>query len=1381
MATRVKNYPKKDMKKGEYFMLDFFEIKTKNSRNGLTVYPKFKLGGSVKDLMVQGKDFYAIWDEQLGLWSRNEYDVQRLIDTEIDKYISESNIKDGLQALYLWDYDSGMWKKYKDYIKNIPPNYHQLDTKIVFANDKVKKSDYISRKLPYVLEEGDISAYDELMSVLYAPEERKKLEWAIGAIISGDSKKIQKFIAITGEPGKGKGTFLNLLQSMFDGYVSVFNAKDLANGNNAFAGDAFANNPLIAIQTDGNLSKIQDNTLLNSIVAHEKIIINEKFKSKYEIKLNSFLFMATNDKIDITNYNSGIKRRLIDVNPTNETVDSDRYDELIEEIETEKGAIAYHCLKVYESMGKNAYKYYEAKREMARSNIMYNFIEMELLLDPLLEKEGYITLKRAYNMYKLYCEDSGLKSYMSQMTFKDEFKHYFREFKERALLPNGQRERNVYYGLKLEEFNYTFVVDTKPVDNKKLPKWLDLKEQPSEFDKLCKSCPAQLSSNEKTPDYRWDNVETKLSDLDTHKLHYIRPGSNIIMIDFDLAKGKGKDERTIEDIFEVAKEFPPTYAELSKGGGLHLHYIYDGNIEELNSKYNNDRRNEIKVYPADKKSAIRRKLTKCNNLKIAHMEPGFLPLKENKKKVIKDGIVKNETILRILVTKALNREIKDTESTTQCIHFIHMILDEAYNDGYYYDLSDLEQAVFQFASKSTHQAEHCLDLFDEMHFKSKNADLLTTQDVGIPVGNYKPIVFFDIEVFPNLFVLCYAFEEGDAVVMENPGPEELENLFNNYRLVGFNNKDYDNIVVYKRWKMKLDNLHTYYISKDIVQNGNKAGKTAAKFISYTDIYDYLPTMKRQSLKEFEIDLDIHHEELGLPWDKPVDEKLWPQVEKYCCYDVEATRALWFATQPEFKAREILAELTGMTVNDSTNELSQQLIFGDEQHPQIDFNYRFMGECEPGHTCKMEDDGVTCVQDDGKIIFPGYKFDGFNSSYLDVDKVGEGGYIFYEPGMYDDAWTFDVSGQHPASIIAEKLFGDEYTAVFADIVKLRTLIKHKDFESAKKMFDGKVAKYLDNPDDAKALSNALKVVVNSVYGMTFSIHDFRCKDDRNIDNIVAKRGSLFMINLRYLVQKMGYTVIHCKTDSIKVQHPDKKIYDFIMDYGKRFGYNFEIEHKFEKICLVNKAVYIAKLTEDDPEWVEACEKAKKDNKPMPTRWTATGTQFAVPYVFKTLFSKEPLSFKDFCEKKKVQGVIYKDMNEELEDVTLFERIKKTRGKIDRDVKVTNKARAEAEEYSYLSEEELDAEIAKGHNYMFVGKVGNFVPIKPGCNGGILYRYDDKKDTYAAVTGTDGWRWQEAEIIQKTGREQDVDESYHQELADKAVEAISKYGDFEWFVS
>lgn len=1383
----------------DFYELEYRNVKTKDSGEYTEVFPVF-LNEPSRDVMVKDGKFYAIWDDQEGLWKTNTYDVVRLVDSEIEEIVNKKNkpfIENGEKLKYVQrrmsKENTKLFKTFIDWCKIQDDSFKVLNKKVIFQNTKTRKTDYCSFRLPYNLDdENECPAYDELVSTLYSAEERQKFEWAIGSIIAGDSIDIQKAIAFYGKPGTGKSTILEIIENMFtrddnDTYVGPIVTKAIADQNDNFGAAPLADYKLVLMDNDANLSRLNENSVLNTIISHETTRSNAKYgKDKY-IKPIGFLFMATNNWINIPETKSGLRRRFIIVEPTNEKIQYQHYMKLKRQINEELGAIAFKCLTIYKALGKDAYDEYEPIGMFEISNPVYNFME-DLYFDPHKYCYNYVddglSLNTIWGFYKTFCEDAGFKI-CKKGELKNDLYEYFDEVLENYYEIKNPNIKHRYFFRHLKESMFEKKVKNAP--KKKEPvldsddDWLDLKEQPSEFDKLCKDCPAQLSSNEKTPDYRWENVETKLSDLDTHALHYIRPMPYIIMADFDLAKGKANEERTIEDIFEVAKEFPPTYAELSKGGGLHLYYIYDGDIGMLASKYNNDRRNEIKVYPADKKSAIRRKLTKCNNLKVAVMPENFLPLKENKKKVIKDGIVKNEITLRILVTKALNREIKDTESTTQCIHFIHMILDEAYNDGYYYDLTDLEQAVFQFASKSTHQAEHCLDLFDQMHFKSKNADELTTQDVSIPVGDDRPIAFYDIEVFPNLFVLCYAFEEGDVIVMENPTPEELEMFVNSYRLVGFYNLDYDNIVVHKRIKMKLDNLHTYYVSKELINSDSKPGKTAAKYVSYTDIYDYLPTYKRQSLKEFEIDLDIHHEELGLDWNEPVPEALWPKVEKYCCYDVEATRTLWFATQPEFKAREILADLTGMTVNDSTNILSQQLIFEDEKYPQIEFNYRFMGECEPGHTCVLEDDGITCVQDDGKIIFPGYKYDGYVSSYLDVPKVGEGGYIYYEPGMYDDVWTFDIAGQHPASIIAEQLFGPNYTKVFADIVQLRLYIKHKDFESARKMFGGRLAKYLDNPDDAKALAGALKVVVNAVYGMTYSDKQFRCRDERNIDNIVAKRGSLFMINLRYLVQKMGYTVIHCKTDSIKVQHPDEKVINFINEYGKRFGYTFEIEHKFEKICLVNKAVYIAKVTTDDAEWLDVCEDAKKKGLPEPTRWTATGTQFAVPYVFKSLFSKEPITFKDYCEKKKVQGAIFKDMNEDLPDVSLYERIKQTRGKIEREVKVTNRARLEAEEYSWMTNEQLDEEIEKGHNRMFVGKVGNFVPVLPGSCGGILLRYDEKTDKYSAVTGTNGWRWQEAEIVKKLGMEDKVDTSYHQDLADKAVDAINKYGDFEWFVS
>ena len=106
---------------------------------------------------------------------------------------------------------------------------------------------------------------------------------------------------------------------------------------------------------------------------------------------------------------------------------------------------------------------------------------------------------------------------------------------------------------------------------------------------------------------------------------------NHIVIDFDI---KGKDGIKSEKLNkDAAKTWPETYAEMSKSGeGIHLHYIYDGDPEELTRLYDKDI--EIKVFIGD--SSLRRKLTKCNNHPIAHLKKGDLPLKE--KRVLKvDG------------------------------------------------------------------------------------------------------------------------------------------------------------------------------------------------------------------------------------------------------------------------------------------------------------------------------------------------------------------------------------------------------------------------------------------------------------------------------------------------------------------------------------------------------------------------------------------------------------------------------------------------------------------------------------------------------------------------------------------------------------------------
>jgi hypothetical protein len=60
--------------------------------------------------------------------------------------------------------------------------------------------------------------------------------------------------------------------------------------------------------------------------------------------------------------------------------------------------------------------------------------------------------------------------------------------------------------------------------------------------------------------------------------------------------------------------------------------------------------------------------------------------------------------------------------------------------------------------------------------------------------------------------------------------------------------------------------------KIIVDNNRNAPFAQAYNLSYADIWDF--SSEKKSLKKFEIDLGIHHMELDLPWDEPVDEKDW---------------------------------------------------------------------------------------------------------------------------------------------------------------------------------------------------------------------------------------------------------------------------------------------------------------------------------------------------------------------------------------------------------------------------------------------------------------------------------------------------------------------------
>jgi phage/plasmid-associated DNA primase len=1232
--------------------VDFYRVRERKTKNGIEVYPDFVVRPS-KDLMVRGGSFYAVWDEAAGLWATDEFTVQRLVDADL--YAHGEKLESDVTVKSLGSYATSMWKEFRSYIGNLPNSNHELDSVLAFADTPPRKEDYSSKRLPYSVKIGPIDAYDRLMSVLYAPVEREKLEWAIGSIISGDSKKIQKFFVLYGDAGTGKSTFLNILQALFGDYTAVFDAKALTGSTNAFATEAFKTNPLVSIQHDGDLSRIDDNTRLNSIVSHEVIIINEKYKTPYPGKINAMLFLGTNQSVKITDARSGIIRRLIDVHPTGDTVPPAEYDALVHKIPFELGAIAAHCLEMYRQRGANYYSTYKPTDMMVRTDVFYNFMTENF--EKFRENDA-VTLKQAWLMYKDFCDEGGYDWRLNLGKFRDELRNYFSHFSSRGRL-DGLQVTNLFTGFKAEKFGPAPLPQGPPPS-------LVMDMTTSRFDKEFAGNPAQYSNHAGKPGKPWAEVTTTLGDLDTSRPHYVKLAPQYIVIDFDLKNENGEKDLALN--LEAASKWPATYSELSRGeAGIHLHYLYDGDVAELSHSYAPGI--EVKTFPGD--ASLRRRLTSCNDVPIAVISTG-LPLKE--RRVLDSDTMKSERALRELIERNLRKEIHP--GTKSSIDFISKILCDAWDSGMPYDVTDMRNRILAFANGSTNHSLYCVKAVMNMKFAAE-ADT----PVVVEAPKDDRLTIYDVEVYPNLFVVCWKYRGKDASVvrMINPKPAAVEELVK-MKLVGFNNRRYDNHILYARI-MGYSELDLFNLSQRIV-DGDQSGMFGDAYnLSYADIWDFSSVKK--SLKWFQIELGLNHKELNLPWDQPVPEEKWEEVTDYCANDVITTEAVLDDREQDYVARQILAELSGLMVNDTTQRHTAQIVFKGDRDAQSKFVYTDLSE-----------------------RFPGYTFEAGKSSYKGEDP-GEGGYVYAEPGMYTDVAVLDVASMHPTSIEILNLFGP-YTKNYSDLKAARLAIKRNDYDAARRMLGGALAPYLGSDRDAKALSYALKIVINIVYGLTSASFRNAFRDVRNKDNIVAKRGALFMIDLKEAVQAKGFQVIHIKTDSIKVPNATPEIIDFIVNFGKEYGYDFDHEVTYSKFCLVNDAVYIAKTADGV--------------------WTATGAQFAHPYVFKTLFSHEPYEFGDYCETKTVtKAALYLQFGD-----------------------------------------------AEPH---FIGRAGSFVPVREGCGGGILLRGKDGKFNSAA--GTKGFLWKEAVVLKWPEQEDDIDLNYFRKLVDAAIKNVSQYGDIEQF--
>ena len=953
--------------------MDQVRITHKQDSKGNTLVYADPLTRGYHDLLVKGGAFYAVFDKHTNLWSQELARLSELIDDDIRdeaNRIENSNEPHGpVVPMYMVNMSNGYWTRYCNTLHYLDDSKIALNQRMIFANDTPKREDYATQKLDYSVLQGDISSYDKLMGTIYSKEEREKLEWGIGALVDGrDIKRIQKMFVIYGDPGTGKSTVLEIIRQLFGPYCAQFNAEDLGKGYQ-FATAAFKNSPLVGIQMDGDLSHMWDNTLLNQISAHEDIIINEKGVKQYTIPLKTMLFMATNKPVRITDSKSGIVRRLIDIYPTGNTLPPDEYFACMDHIRFELGAIAYHCREVYRKLGMNRYSKYSPTGMIARTNDIYAFVQDNI---DLMDSDD-ISLSDLWRAYKEWADESNVDVRMKRSEFSYEIGTYFESV-------NRKKGKAVtYHGFRSDKFQSIRQEPQRITgSNESKYSWLKLGDQQSRFDDLAAEYNAQYARNDDSgaPQVAWSKNTTKLKELDTHKLHWVMVPENHIVLDFDLRGPNG--EKSLEENLKAAEQFPPTYAEVSKSGnGLHLHYIYDGDVSKLKNLYS--LHIEVKVFKGN--SSLRRKLSQCNDLPVTHISSG-LPLKKEKT-VINDHELKDEKHLRSIINNCLMK--KYLPGTKPSIDFIKKLTDEMYESGKPYDISDLKNDILNFAMNSTHWSDYCVGVVANMKFKSE--DPHESKNGDIP----DVLTFYDVEVFPNLFMICFMKSDSNIVkTWINPPRSNVMTLLDE-NLVGFNNRKYDNHMLWAWGVVGYDNAQLYHLSQKIVSGDNSGMFSQAYNVSYADIYDF--AAKKQSLKKWEIELGIDHHELGMPWDQPVPRDKWPLVQSYCEDDVRATKAVFEHLKEDFTARIMLSRLSGLSVNDTTNTHTAKIIFGNNKHPQNEFNFTDLSKTFPGYT------------------FNRYAPKDEKSRYLG-ENPSEGGYVFVY-GMKDGTYGYDyMHMKHP---------------------------------------------------------------------------------------------------------------------------------------------------------------------------------------------------------------------------------------------------------------------------------------------------------------------------------------------------------------------------------
>lgn len=398
--------------------------------------------------------------------------------------------------------------------------------------------------------------------------------------------------------------------------------------------------------------------------------------------------------------------------------------------------------------------------------------------------------------------------------------------------------------------------------------------------------------------------------------------------------------------------------------------------------------------------------------------------------------------------------------------------------------------------------------------------------------NHEELLFYDLEVFEydslamfmdiNANIIgTYWNNRGRKHIEDPSGFEGVAELISNKTLVGYNNYGYDDYILSVMMSgAKQDIIYAH--NNTIIKSGGSPAKLDSRIRSLDTMQQI--SVSHPSLKQIEGNMGRSIVESSVDFNigRPLTEEERKETELYCASDIRNTIEVFKLREKSyFDTKEALLDMLPEGTNVerarrwNTTTLSTNLLIGSKKIPQwldlkVPGKYWRSPELQiPDEVWDLWEDGnkEENLMRKGKSI----SLDRFGCKVTIAMGGLHGAPI--KPRRYKDIKLADVGSMYPSIICALDALGPA-TKTYDGIRTERLRIKHTD----------------------KTRADALKLILNSVYGLFKSKYSNLCNPRASAT--VCIYGQIALYTLSRWLHEAGYEVMNINTDGVAfVDNPD----------------------------------------------------------------------------------------------------------------------------------------------------------------------------------------------------------------------------------------------------